>query len=288
MKALAIAAGLALAATPALAAFEAPADWTEPSTPFRVIGDIYYVGTAGISAWAIKTPKGIILLDAGMPEAAPIVETNLKALGFKLSDVKILLNSHAHIDHAGALARIKADTGASLIASAGDKPALETGTYIGSEDVHDLDFPPVHVDRIVADGQAVSLGGVTLTAHLAPGHTQGCTTWTMPVTEKGVKHHVVFDCSTSVAFNRLVDRPQYPGVAEAYRATFAKLRTIKADVFLAPHAEMYDLAGKRAHMGPDKPNPFVLPGEYEAYLNRSEAAFEAELAKQTAAAKAKP
>ena len=263
-----------------VAAWAWPSNWTAPTKPFHVIDNVYYVGTEGISAWIIRTPKGLILLDVGMPDAAPLVEENIKALGFKLSDVKILLNSHAHIDHAGGLAKLKADTGAMLIASAGDRYALEKGVYEGSEDVHLLDFPAGKVDRLIGDGETVELGGVKLTAVLAPGHTKGCTGYSLPVTDRGVTHQVFFFCSASVAANRLAPNPQYPGIVDDYKRTFAKLKTIKADVLLAPHAEQFDLVAKRAKL--DGPvNPFVREGELQALTQNMEADFTVQLAKQT-------
>ena len=263
-----------------VAAWAWPSNWTAPTKPFHVIDSVYYVGTEGISAWIIRTPKGLILLDVGMPDAAPLVEENIKALGFKLSDVKILLNSHAHIDHAGGLAKLKADTGAMLIASAGDRYALEKGVYEGSEDVHLLDFPAGKVDRLIGDGETVELGGVKLTAVLAPGHTKGCTGYSLPVTDRGVTHQAFFFCSASVAANRLAPNPQYPGIVDDYKRTFAKLKTIKADVLLAPHAEQFDLVAKRAKL--DGPvNPFVREGELQALTQNMEADFTVQLAKQT-------
>ena len=263
-----------------VAAWAWPSNWTAPTKPFHVIDSVYYVGTEGISAWIIRTPKGLILLDVGMPDAAPLVEENIKALGFKLSDVKILLNSHAHIDHAGGLAKLKADTGAMLIASAGDRYALEKGVYEGSETIHDLDFPAVKVDRLIGDGETVELGGVKLTAVLAPGHTKGCTGYSLPVTDRGVTHQAFFFCSASVAANRLAPNPQYPGIVDDYKRTFARLKTIKADVLLAPHAEQFDLVAKRAKL--DGPvNPFVREGELQALTQNMEADFAVQLAKQT-------
>ena len=263
-----------------VAAWAWPSNWTAPTKPFHVIDSVYYVGTEGISAWIIRTPKGLILLDVGMPDAAPLVEENIKALGFKLSDVKILLNSHAHIDHAGGLAKLKVDTGAMLIASAGDRYALEKGVYEGSENIHDLDFPTVKVDRLIGDGETVELGGVKLTAVLAPGHTKGCTGYSLPVTDRGVTHQAFFFCSASVAANRLAPNPQYPGIVDDYKRTFAKLKTIKADVLLAPHAEQFDLVAKRAKL--DGPvNPFVREGELQALTQNMEADFTVQLAKQT-------
>ena len=274
---------LGLAALAGSASAQQPANWTAPYPPFRVIDNIYYVGSAGLSAWVIKTPKGLILLDVGVPANADLVEKNIETLGFRLKDVKILLNSHAHFDHAGGLARLKADTGATLVASAADKGTLEKGDYPGWENRHDFDFPPVKVDRVIGDGDKVSLGGVTLTARITPGHTAGATAYLTQVTEAGVRHQVIFFPSASVAANRLAPDPQYPGIVADYRKTFARLKTIDADVYLAPHAEFFDLAGKRAAMGPGKPNPFVKPGEFQAAVAEFEGDFDKALAKQEAA-----
>jgi metallo-beta-lactamase class B len=265
--------------------FTQPANWTQPFPPFQVIDNVYYVGSAGLSAWLIKTPGGLILLDVGVPANAGMVENNIEALGFRVRDIKILLNSHAHFDHSGGLARLKADTGAILMASKGDRYALEKGVYPGSEAIHALDFPPVKVDRVLNDGDKVSLGGVTLTARITPGHTAGCTSYLLPVTEAGVRHTAFFFCSATIAANRLAPDPQYPGIVADYRRTFALVKTIKADVYLAPHAEFYDLARKRAAMAPGKPNPFVDPDELPRAIARFETDFEAGLARQEGAAK---
>lgn len=289
MKIAAIAAIAALVAAFVLPgpAQAAPAAWTEPTPPFRVIDNVYYVGSAGISAWIIKTPAGLILLDAGMPEYAPTVEANIRALGFRLADVKILLISHAHFDHSGGLARIKADTGARLIASAGDRHALEHGVYDGSEDDHSLDSPPVKVDGLVADGGSVALGGVKLTAMITPGHTAGCTNYLLTVRDQGRPHTAFFFCSASVAANRLVPKPQYAGIVADYRRTFARLKAVEADVFLAPHAEFYDLAGKRARLGQPGPNPFIVPGEVQKVVAALERGFVKSLTDQSAKAAAR-
>ncbi|WP_295639247.1 subclass B3 metallo-beta-lactamase [Novosphingobium sp.] len=278
---IAFAASLLVAFGVAGPATAAPAAWTQPMAPFQVIDNVYYVGSAGIAAWIIKTPAGLILLDAGMPEYVPTVEANIRTLGFKLSDVKILLNSHAHFDHSGGLARIKADTGAKLIASEGDRLALERGVYPGWEQDHSLDAPPVKVDRVVADGGTVALGGVKLTAMITPGHSAGCTNYLLTVRDQGAAHTVFFFCSASVAANRLVPNPQYPGIVADYRRTFARLKTVRADVFLAPHAEFYDLAGKRGRLRNPGPNPFIVPGEMQKLVAAMEQGFVKALAEQT-------
>lgn len=278
---------IALLASPAPALAQSPANWSTPTKPFRIADNLYYVGTEGLTSLLLTTPQGHILIDGAVPSAAKGIEANITALGFKPSDVKILLNSHAHFDHSGGLAQLKADTGAKLAASAPDKAALESGTYPGSEERRDLDFPPVKVDRVLKDGDKVALGGVVLTAHLTPGHSAGCTTWTFPLKVDGAVRQAVYHCSTSVALNRLVSKdkgPQYPGIVGDYQATFAKLKTIKADVFLAPHAESFKLADKRARLGAE-PNPFVDPTELQAAIASSERDFKKALAKQQEAAR---
>jgi metallo-beta-lactamase class B len=259
-----------------------PAGWTKPTQPFQVIGNIYFVGTEGLSSWLITSPKGHILIDGGMPENAALIEANIKALGFKLSDVDLLLNSHAHFDHAGGLAQLKKDTGAILVSSAGDKWALENGKYPGSEDVGELDFPGVKVEQTIADGAAIGLGGNSLTANITPGHTKGCTSWTMTVKDGGKAYRVIFFCSATVAANRLAPNPQYPGIVADYQKTFVKLAKLKADVFLAPHPEQMRMATKRAAMGPGKPNPFINPAELGANAVKLEADFKTQLARQQA------
>lgn len=256
--------------------------WNEPQAPFHVIGNIYYVGMAGVSAFLIVTPQGDILTDGGLPESAPFIEKNIKALGFKLGDVKILLNSHAHFDHSGGLAKLKADTGAKFYASTGDKPFLESG-HITFGPSAQIDTMPIHVDHAVKDGETVSLGGVTLTAHVMPGHTKGCTTWTMPLTDAGVTYKVMFFCSISVAGNPLIGNAAYPNILSDYRASFARLKQMDADIFFAPHGNQFGLPGKLARVKPGMPNPFINPGELRQFTDKAQQDFDKELARQQTA-----
>ena len=284
----AIALGLSVALLGGAATAQGPANWTAPNEPFRIGGNLYYVGTAGLGAYLLTSSQGHVLIDGAMPTSARMIEANIERLGFKPGDVKVLLNTHAHFDHAGGLAELKKDTGAKLYAAAGDRQALETGTYVGSEDVKAFDFAPVKVDHVLKDGEQVRLGSIVLTAHLTPGHSGGCTTWTFPVKIDGAERQALLYCSTSVAANRLVSKakgPQYPGIVADYETTFAKLKTLQADVFLAPHAEQFGLAAKRAKLAAGGPNPFVDPGELQRTVAASEAAFRADLAKQQEAAR---
>ncbi len=263
-------------------------DWNKPQKPFRVIDNVYYVGTAGVSAWLIWTLQGFILIDGGLPESAAIIEANIKALEFDIKDVKILLNSHAHFDHAGGLAKLKRDSGARLTASAGDKPILERGRVtFGPSSVPADYFPRVTVDRTIKDGDTVALGGVVLTAVVTPGHSPGCTNWTMPVVEGTGDHNVVFFCSMTVAGNPLVNNKVHTTIAADYKASFARLNKIDADVLLAAHGDQMGLAKKIATVEANTknkmagaPNPFVVKGEFQRLLAAQEKSFDTELKKQ--------
>jgi metallo-beta-lactamase class B len=259
--------------------------WTTPFEPFQLIDNIYYVGTDGISAYIIKTSQGLILMDTALPQQTGMIKGNITKLGFKLDDIKIILNSHAHFDHTGGLAEIKKETGAQLVAGERDKPLLEGGYYPGDEKDTDLSFPPVKVDRAVKEGDKVTLGETTLTAHSMPGHSPGCTSWEMTVKDGGQDRDVLFFCSGTVALNKLVGEPTYPGIADDYRSTFAKAKAMKIDVLLGPHPEVYGMQAKRAQMKDGAPNPFVKPGELQTYVAGLEADFDKQLAKQTAALK---
>lgn len=284
MKRIAILAAAMFALTgPATA--EVPAEWTKPVAPFHIIGNIYYVGTADLAAYLIHTDDGDILIDGTLKQNVPLIERNIATLGFRVSDIKILLNSHAHYDHAAGLAALKHDSGAVLYASAKDAPILESGRIDFGPTASDP-FPPVKVDKIVKDDETIELGGTKLTVHLTPGHTPGCTSWTMPVSEDGAAHTAIFYCSTSVAGNPLVNNKAYPQITSDYEASFAKLKTIKADVFLAPHAQFYHPQQKLALRKKGGPNPFVDPGELQRFVAASQHDFEAELAKQKAQANA--
>jgi metallo-beta-lactamase class B len=284
---------LGIAALLAPASLTSQADPTsrasnQPVAPFRILGNLHYVGASDVTAFLLATDRGLILLDGGFVETAPQIRDNIARLGFRLRDVKILLNSHAHFDHAGGLAQLKAWTGARLYASPGDAPLLEAGGRADPFFGDTLAFPPVKVDRLLRDGEAVTLGDTTLVAHLTPGHTRGCTTWSTRVVEGGRRYDVVFVGSTSVlAGYRLLDRPTYPGIAGDYARTFATLAALPCDVFLGSHASFYGGAEKarRLREGAD-PNPFVDPRGYRAFVAQAEAAYRERLARERAPAPA--
>ena len=262
---------------------KALANWNKPTEPFTVIDNIHYVGTNGLAVYLISTPAGHVLIDTAMPEATAQIKSSIEKLGFKVADIKVMINTHAHIDHTGGFAELKQATGAQLISGTADKPLLEGGYYPGRETVAELKFPPVKVDRTVGEGDTVTVGGATLTAHATPGHSPGCTSWTMTVKDGAETRSVIFFCSATVALNQLVGAPTHPTIVDDYRKTFAYARGVKADVLLAPHPEMYGMAEKRAMMAAGKPNPFVKPGEFNTYVAGLEKAFEEGLAKQQAA-----
>jgi metallo-beta-lactamase class B len=259
--------------------FAASGHWNEPFAPFTIIGNIHYVGTEGVSAFLITTPKGHILIDGILAQSVPQIISNIQTLGFDIRDVKYLLNSHAHIDHAGGLAGLQRASGAKMVASRADRPTLEAGA-IGFGPTKDMPFPPVRVDRAVEDGDSVSLGGVTLTAHLTPGHTQGCTSWSMIVKgADGAHHTALFHCSTTVAGQSLVPE-SWPGMIAAFRATFAKLRAMQVDIFLAAHGSFFGLAERRARQLAGDANAFVDSAALENLNAESARAFEMELTRQ--------
>lgn len=260
---------LSLVAMGAQSAATDRAAWNRPVEPFRIVGNVYYVGAEGVSAFLIRTTGGLVLLDGALPETAPQIAGNITKLGFNPRDVKVLINSHAHFDHGGGLAELKRVTGASLAVSGPDADRLEKG---------EPDMPAVRVDRRLADGDTVRLGGTTLTAHLTPGHTKGCTTWTMTADEDGRSHDVLFHCSTSVV-DTLVGNAGYPNIVSDYERTFAKLRSMKADVFLANHPMFFNMSDKLKARQPGGANPFIDPLALGRFNDRQEQQFRAALEK---------
>jgi metallo-beta-lactamase class B len=260
-----------------LDAFSVNMEWNVPARPFKVIVNLHFVGSKTVGAYLITTPEGHFLIDGIVPQSAPLILENIRTLGFDPADVKHLLNSHAHIDHAGGLAALKRATGAVMVASAADAPILEAGDVVYGP-TKGIKFPPVLVDQIISDGETLTLGGVTLTAHLTPGHTPGCTSWTLPVTgADGADHTPFLHCSSTVAGQKLVPE-SYPGMIESYRATFEKVRTLEADVFLANDDSFFGLAEQRARLEAGDANAFVDAGELQAFNTRMEEAFETQLA----------
>ncbi len=205
--------------------------WNEPAEPMTVVGPIHFVGTQGLSAWLITTTDGHLLLNTGMPPSGPMIEASIKQLGFDPKDVKLLLTCHAHVDHVGGLAYLKRITGAQVVAMDTEVELLQSGgkTDFNYGAIAEFQFEPVTVDRVIRDGEKVTLGDVTLTAHKTAGHTRGSTTWVTSVTDGGRTYTVVFPDGTSVNPGyRLVKNPSYHGIADDYRRTFETLAALDA------------------------------------------------------------
>ena len=270
----------------ATAAAQASPEWTEPFPAFHIAGNIYYVGSKGLATYLITTPQGHILINSDLEANVPMIKSSIEQLGFKFSDVKVLLISHAHWDHDAGSAKLKALTGAKYMVMDADVPVVESG---GKSDFHygaDIStlYPPTKVDRVLHDGDEVELGDAVLVAHLTPGHTKGCTTWTMIVREGGKTYNVVIVGSPNVnAGYKLVDNAKYPGIAADFERTFRVLKSLPCDIFLGAHGSYFDMDAKYPRLKAGATNVFVDPKGYAAYVDERERAFRTELARQTAA-----
>ena len=254
--------------------------WNRPATPHPVIANVYFVGTTELGTFLITTPAGHILLDPGFDESVPLIRKSMAALGFKYEDIRILLNSQAHYDHAAGLARIKRETGARLYAMAEDAALLESG---GADDFvfgNDGRFPPVTVDRRLRDGDVVELGGVRLTARHTPGHTKGATTFLATAVDRGQAHQVVFAVSVTVNPGTvLVDNPKYPNILTDWERTYAILDSLSPGVWVAAHSGVFDMRGKLARSGKGE-NPYVDAGGYRSYVASGRQRFATLLAEE--------
>ena len=259
--------------------------WTEPFPPFRIVGNLYYVGTKGLANYLITTPQGHILINSDLEANVPMIQASVEKLGFKFSDVKILLISHAHWDHNAGSAAIKRITGARHMVMEGDVSVVESG---GKSDFHYGStpgslYPATKVDRVLHDGDEVKLGGAELVAHLTPGHTKGCTTWTMKVTEGERTYNVVIIGSPNVNDGyRLVGKTSYPQIAEDYERTFRVLKSLPCDYFLGAHGNYFDMEAKYARLRAVGSTVFIDPDGYKKYVADREQAFRTELARQRA------
>ena len=264
-----------------------PAAWTEPFPPFRIAGNLYYVGSKDLANYLIVTPQGNILINSDLEANAPLIRASIEKLGFRYEDTKILLISHAHWDHDAGSALIKQQTGAKYMVMDADVPVVESG---GREDFAYGNSPstlykPTKVDRVLRDGDEVTLGGSTLVAHLTPGHTKGCTTWTMKVNDGGKTYDVVIVGSPNVNEGyKLVNNKEYPQIAQDYERMWTVLKSLPCDIFLGAHGAYYGMEEKYARMKPGAVNPFIDPDGYKKFVAGKEAEFSAELAKQKSSA----
>ena len=267
---------------------QATPDWTEPFPPFRIAGNLYYVGSKDLASYLITTPQGHILINSDLETSVPLIRASIEKLGFKFSDIRILLISHAHWDHDGGSAAIRAITGATYMVMDSDVSVVESGgrTDFQYGNQPTSLYPPTKVDRVLHDGDEVKLGGTTLVAHLTPGHTKGCTTWTMNVEDAAKTYDVVIVGSPNVNEGyKLVNNPAYPEIASDYERTFRVLKSLPVDIFLGAHGSYFDLQTKYARMKEGASAPFVDPAGYKRYITDREEAFRKELAKQKAAAR---
>ena len=273
---------LCLGCSAALWAQDNP-EWTEPFPPHQIIANLYYVGSKDLASFLITTPEGHILINSNLESSVPSIRQNVERLGFRFSDIKILLISHAHFDHCAGSALIKQLTGAKYMVMDGDVRVIEDG---GRSDFQysqspAMFFQPAKVDRVLHDGDEVRLGDAVLTAHLTPGHTKGCTTWTLAVREGVTVYKVVIIGSPNVNPGyKLAHNSRYPQIAKDYEHGFQVLKSLPCDIFLGAHGSYYGMTAKFARAAKDKVNPFIDPRGYKQYLADREQAFRAELARQ--------
>ena len=267
------------------------AEWNKPIPPHKVIGNVYYVGTNFLASFLITTPEGHIVINPSYEQSVPLIQASVEKLGFKFSDVKILLISHAHWDHSAGSAQLKKLTSAKYMVMEEDVGVVESGgkTDFQYGETPGSLFPPTKVDRVLHDGDLVKLGDTVLTAHLTPGHTKGCTTWTLKAAENGKTYDVVIVGSPNVNPGyKLVNNAKYPQIASDYERTFRVLRSLPCDIFLGAHGNYYGMEAKFAKMKAGDRAAFVDPDGYKNYVSDREQTFRAELRKQTKAAGSAP
>jgi metallo-beta-lactamase class B len=277
-----LAAGCASAQAPDQAAIERalrvqdPVDWHRPFPPYKIAANLYYVGTADLASYLISTSSGNILINTDYPQDVLLIRNNVAELGFKFSDVKIVLLSHAHDDHVAGTALVVKETGARLVVMDGDVAAIESGTTdFQPTDQH---WTPIKVDRTLHDGDSVELGDTKLVAHRTAGHTKGCTTWTTQLRDGNRVLNVVIDCSVNVIpAYKLVNDPRYPQIAEDFERPFSVLKKLPCDFWLSAHGVNFDMKAKYAKLNTGRDNPFIDPAGYQKYIAEHENSFKREL-----------
>ena len=261
------------------APLSAQRDWDDPFPPHRIADHLYYVGSKGLSTYLITTSQGHILINSSFERTVPLIRASVEKLGFQFRDVKILLASHAHSDHVAGHALLKELTGAKVYVMEGDDKVISSGgagQYLSTSR-----WKPCAVDRVLKDGEKVTLGEATLTAHLTPGHTRGCTTWTMPVKDGGRTYQVVIIGSPNVNNGyQVAHNRDYPEIADDFARTFRILKALACDIYLGAHGNYYGMEEKYARMGKSAGNPFVDPDGYRAYIDERERTFREILKKQ--------
>jgi len=260
-------------------------DWTEPFPAFRIAGNLYYVGSKGLASYLVTTSQGHILINSDLEANVPMIRASMESLGFKFSDIKILLISHAHWDHCAGSAMIKRLTGAKYMVMEGDVDVVESGGKTDFQYASDPTalYPPVKVDRVLRDGDEVKLGDATLTARLTPGHTKGCTTWTMKVNDGSKLRDVVIVGSPNVNPGyKLVGNTVYPRMTEDFEKQFRVLNSLSCDYFLGAHGSYFDLEKKYAQLKAGNSTALIDAAGYKNFVVDREQAFRTELKKQQA------
>jgi metallo-beta-lactamase class B len=272
-RAMAFLVGLALGSGAAVA--QTQADRTQDKVAFpahTIVGNLYYVGTATLNSYLITTPQGHILINTNFEDTVPLLTASVEKVGFKMSDIKIILGSHAHLDHMQADAAVKELTGGAMVmAMEQDVPALKAMKSASGK--------PHPIDRVLKDGEQVTLGGATLTAHLTPGHTRGCTTWTTTIADAGRTYNVLIVCAGLQADARLVNNKNYPEIADDFARSIKAFKTLEPDIFLGAHSWFFDLAGKYKKVG-GTTNPYIDPAGYKSWVNAQEKSYNSVLAEQ--------
>jgi len=261
------------------------ADWSRPFPPFRIIGNIYWVGSYDLSTYLITTPQGHILINTGVGDTAKQIKASVEQLGFKLADTKILTATHGHFDHVAGLAELKRMTGARLIVSEPDRELLESGGRLDFRwgDSPEARFEPVKVDGTFKDSDTISLGGTVLTAHHHPGHTKGATSFTLNVPEGGNTYRVIIANMASINPGVTVSgMPKYPGIAEDYARTFKAQKDMQIDIWLASHASQFHLHEKYKPGDAFRADRFVDPQGFKAAVEQLEKAYRDQLARERA------
>jgi metallo-beta-lactamase class B len=271
-------------------------DYLIPFPAHKVIGNVYFVGSKGLGDFLITTAEGNILINTGLEENVPLIQQSVEKLGFNFKDIKILLISQAHFDHDAGNAKVKELTGAKYMVMDADVPVVESGgkadfyyndsTDLPADEKALIHYPAAKVDRVLHDGDTVELGGTVLTAHLTPGHTKGCTTWTLRVRDGDKEYDVVIVGGVSANTGyEFFNNVKYPNMAADFEKTFRVLKSLPCDVFLGAHGGYYDMEAKYARMKDGGANPFIDPDGYKSFVAEREKIFLEELERQTAAAK---
>jgi len=261
--------------------------WEQPTTPMKMVGPIYYVGTEGLAAWLIATPQGHILMNTGLASSGPMIAESIRQLGFRPEDIKFIVFCHAHVDHVGALAQLKKLSRARVVVMQQEVELLQSGgtaDFLFGKDP-EFRFDPVKAEVIAHDGDRLPLGDVILTARLTPGHTRGTTTWTTQVMDGGKTYNVVFADGTGVNSEaRLTGKPSYPDIESDYWRTFDVLGSLKPDIWFSPHPQNFDFQAKRPRAAQEGPAAWVDPEGYRRFVAEQKATFEALLKAERASA----